>query len=140
MSPEEIKHLEFIQNVITRMNANSFSLKGWAITISSATIGIFLSTKLKEFFLIGIFASVLFWFLDAFYLHQEKKYRSLYNDAKQEAKENEPKIIQTFNMDASNYKKGFCEYIIVVFSKTLVPLYISIIIILLIAYYKLDIK
>ncbi|CAC9545622.1 hypothetical protein [uncultured Gammaproteobacteria bacterium] len=25
MLPEEIKHLEFIQNVITRMNTNSFA-------------------------------------------------------------------------------------------------------------------
>ncbi len=27
-SDEEIKHLEFIQGVITRMNSNSFQMKG----------------------------------------------------------------------------------------------------------------
>ncbi len=27
MSPEKIKHLEFIQNVITRMNTNSFQIR-----------------------------------------------------------------------------------------------------------------
>jgi hypothetical protein len=28
-SSEEVKHLEFIQGVITRMNTNSFQMKGW---------------------------------------------------------------------------------------------------------------
>ena len=33
---QKMKHLEFIQNVITRMNSNSFLIKGWAITLVSA--------------------------------------------------------------------------------------------------------
>ena len=32
------KHLEFIQQVITRMNANSFLIKGWAVTLGSGAI------------------------------------------------------------------------------------------------------
>ena len=42
---EKLKHLEFIQNVITRMNRNSFQLKGWAITIVSAILALAASTK-----------------------------------------------------------------------------------------------
>ena len=30
---QEIKHIELIQAIINRMNSNSFSIKGWAITI-----------------------------------------------------------------------------------------------------------
>lgn len=30
---DRIKYLEPVQNVITRMNTNSFQLKGWMITI-----------------------------------------------------------------------------------------------------------
>jgi len=37
---ETMQHLEFIQNVITRMNTNSFQIKGMAITIVSALIAI----------------------------------------------------------------------------------------------------
>mgnify|MGYP000871954660 CR=1 FL=1 len=31
MTDEQIKHLEFIQDVVTRMNSNSFQIKGWCI-------------------------------------------------------------------------------------------------------------
>ena len=45
MLPENIKHLEFIQNVITRMNTNSFQIKGWSIVVVSALLAIYASTK-----------------------------------------------------------------------------------------------
>jgi hypothetical protein len=32
----KLKHLEFIQNVITRMNTNSFLIKVWVATLVSA--------------------------------------------------------------------------------------------------------
>ena len=42
-SPEpteaRIKHLEFIQSVITRMATNSFLAKGWALTVAGALYG-----------------------------------------------------------------------------------------------------
>jgi len=40
MKPNE-KHLECIQNSITRMNQCSFQMKGWAITLASALIALF---------------------------------------------------------------------------------------------------
>lgn len=36
MEKEKIKHLEFIQNIINRMNLNSFQIKEWMIMIVSA--------------------------------------------------------------------------------------------------------
>ncbi len=36
-SGDRLKHLEFVQNAITRMNANSFH-KGWTITIAAALL------------------------------------------------------------------------------------------------------
>ena len=33
---QKLKHLEFIQNVINRMNSNSFLIKGWAVTLIAA--------------------------------------------------------------------------------------------------------
>ena len=74
MSPEKIKHLEFIQNVITRMNTNSFQIKGWSIVVASALLAIYASTKDNYFFLVAVFPTLIFWFLDAYYLNQERKF------------------------------------------------------------------
>ena len=32
----KIEHLKMIQGIITRMNTNSFQIKGWTITLVSA--------------------------------------------------------------------------------------------------------
>lgn len=80
MDSDTLKHLEFIQNVITRMNTNSFQIKGWAITIVSATLALYASTKNECFILVGIFPALIFWFLDAYYLTLERKFRGLYDD------------------------------------------------------------
>jgi hypothetical protein len=36
MMEKKLKHLEFIQLVITRMNVNSFLLKGWTVSLVAA--------------------------------------------------------------------------------------------------------
>ena len=73
-----IKHLEFIQNVITRHNTNSFMIKGWTITITAALFA--LAGTIKEPFvaLISIFPICVFWYLDSIFLTNERCYRSLY--------------------------------------------------------------
>ncbi len=80
MTDEQLKHLEFIQNVITRMNTNSFQIKGWAVTLVSALLAIFASTKNDYFVLAAMFPAVVLWFLDSYYLMQERKFRGLYDD------------------------------------------------------------
>ena len=45
---QEIKHLEFIQGVITRMASNSFAMKGWMIAIISALLAIYADSKPKN--------------------------------------------------------------------------------------------
>jgi len=80
MNEQQIKHLEFIQNVITRLNGNSFNIKGWAITIVAAVLALFASTGKEDFILIGVFTSLLFWLMDGYCLRQERRFRGLYND------------------------------------------------------------
>lgn len=133
ISSEEIKYLEFIQSIITRMNSNSFSIKGWATTITSAIIGIFIASKNNEFILIGVLVCTIFWLLDAYYLHQEKKYRDLYERVRISPN------ISLFDLNASIYKKGFWQYFRVVFwSKTITPLYLFIIAFLLYVFNKIQ--
>ena len=79
-----MKHLEFIQGVITRMNSNSFSMKGWMITIVSALLTVFAaSQEMNELFLfVAIIPTLLFWIMDSYYLKTEKQYRLLFYEVK----------------------------------------------------------
>ena len=60
----KIKHLEFIQSTITRMNQNSFQIKGWMITIVSALLALYARSEKKLYIFIAIVPAIVFWFLD----------------------------------------------------------------------------
>ena len=136
MEAEKLKHLEFIQNVITRMNTNSFQIKGWTITIVSATLALYAATKNCCFVLIGILPTLLFWFLDANYLTLERRFRRLYNDVAGISKN----LIDVtpFDMDIGSYIEGKCCYWSAFWSSTIRNLYlfISIMLIGIFAYVK----
>ncbi|PTX61650.1 hypothetical protein C8N46_104294 [Kordia periserrulae] len=119
MSDEKLKHLEFIQNIITRMNTNSFHLKGLCITIVSALLAIYCAEKNILIILSALFPLTVFWFLDTYYLMLERKFRSLYNDAIQKKSS-----IKEFNMNIQNYTKGNCNYWNTFFSRTIYPVYL----------------
>ena len=67
MLENKIKHLEFIQATITRMNQNSFQIKGWMITIISALLALYASSENTIYIFIAIVPAIVFWFLDAYY-------------------------------------------------------------------------
>lgn len=75
----QIKHLEFIQLVITRMNVNSFFLRGWSVTLVAALFAFAAKDINIEYVIITYISTPLFWILDGYYLSQERKYRDLYN-------------------------------------------------------------
>lgn len=116
-----MQHLEFIQNVINRHNINSFQIKTFSITIFSAITALYISSQIACLYLISFAATVMFWYLDATYLLQERRFRNLYNDAVK----NKVKI---YSMDISKYKNNKCDYFKVMFSKTIAPLYIVLIV------------
>ena len=64
----KLKHLEFIQSVISRMATNSFLFKGWAITIA-AGLSAFAAADTKAGALsIALVSTFIFWALDGYYL------------------------------------------------------------------------
>jgi hypothetical protein len=74
----KLKHLEFLQGVISRMATNSFLFKGWAITIA-AGISAFAAADTKAGALVIALASTLmFWALDGYYLWLERCFIALY--------------------------------------------------------------
>lgn len=124
MIDEQLKHIEFIQNIITRMNTNSFQIKGWTITLVSALLAIFASTKNDYFVIVAIFPAVILWFLDAYYLMQERKFRGLYNDVAGVSEQ--PKQIKQFAMRPDLYTGGKYSYWSSFTSVTIVSLHLSI--------------
>ena len=132
MLEEKLKHLEFIQSTINRMSANSFHIKGWMITIVSALLAIFATTKNADFVLVAIFPTAIFWLLDAYYLTQERKFRGLYNDVAGVTDIPEP--VKSFEMSTKAYKKGEYSYWDVFRSKTILPLHLFLIIALVVLY------
>lgn len=119
MADEKIKHLEMIQNIITRMANNSFLLKGWAVTLLA---GIFALVWEKDGFLHYLLAYIpvfMFWFLDAYYLRQERLYRGLYDEVRRSTE------TPSFSMvpPSISEKSSYC-YMNVLFSKTEAGFYI----------------
>lgn len=76
---KKLKHLEFIQNIITRMNSNSFMIKGWAVTLIAAILIFADKSNSKNYLIVPLIATVLFFLMDAYYLCMEMQYRALYN-------------------------------------------------------------
>jgi hypothetical protein len=124
MTNEQLKHLEFIQNVITRMNTNSFQIKGWAVTLASTLLAIFASTKNNYFILAAVFPTTFLWFLDAYYLMQERKFQGLYNDVAGVSEK--PKPIKLFEMRPDLYTGEKYTFLSSFFSVTILKLYLLI--------------
>ena len=117
---KKMKHMEFIQDVITRMNANSFLLKGWAVTLVIALFALDISKANVSFVKISFLPIVLFWVLDGYFLCQEKLFRNLYDDVRMK---DEIKI--DFYMKTKSSVRIFFGS---VFSKTLALFYGAIVI------------
>lgn len=126
MTDQQIKHLEFIQSVVTRMNSNSFQIKGWTITIVSALLALYASSLTVTYIFVAIAPTILFWFLDAYYLQQERKFRGVYNDIIKDTN-----IVPLFKMPIQNYTGGRYSFCCIFWSKTIAWLYGSICIALL---------
>jgi hypothetical protein len=133
MTEHKIKHLEFIQSVITRMNTNSFQIKGMSITITAALLALYANSNNPLYFFVAIIPSIIFWFLDAYYLQQERKFRGIYNDVAGLSKNEPGNIIRKFEMPLQKYiGKKYC-YWNVFWSKTIWPVYLISILLLLAA-------
>ena len=133
----KIKHLEFIQTVITRMNQNSFQIKGWMITIVSALLALYASSGKQIYILVAIVPTVIFWFLDKYYLQLERKFRGVYNVVAGLSPEDSRVDVRDFEMPIQKYQCGRYCYFNVLISRTILPLYGVVIIGLVIAYIML---
>jgi hypothetical protein len=115
MAEYKTKHLEFIQNIITRMNTNSFMIKGWSVTLISALFALAADKANLKFVLVAYIPAIMFWALDGFFLSQERQYRGLYK--KVSAIEDEKQL--DFSLDAREFNKDEKTWLRSTFSTTL---------------------
>jgi hypothetical protein len=121
-----LKEIEIIQDIIKRMAFNSFVIKGWTITLVAVTL-LLKGGKYQVF--IAFIPLFVFWFLDAYFLWQERLYRRLYNWVI----ENRLKTSEyLFNMNAYRFKDEEQSKLRIMFSITLGWFYGSILILTLI--------
>lgn len=131
--------MEFLQNVIARLNSNSFQIKSWAITIVAALLALYVDSDSNTFYiLIAIFPTILFWGSDAYCLRQERRFRCLYNDVAEIINIENRLTSIPFDMSIKKYTKGDCRYWCCFFSATIIGFYGLICIGLLIGYYLLQ--
>ncbi len=120
------KEVELIQDVIRRMALNSFLMKGWAITLVAVTL---LLKGEKYHVLIAYIPLLAFWFLDAYFLWQERLYRRLYNWVIRHRLETDEYLL---DLNAYRFKDEEQSPIRIMFSITLGWFYGAILVLLLV--------
>lgn len=134
ITEQTLKHLDYIQSTITRLNTNSFQIKGIFVTITAALLALYADKGKELFLLVPIIPALVCWFLDAYYLQQERKFRGVYNTVAGLSDEPSDKSIRPFEMPLQNYTGGKYSYLNVLFSRTIWPVYLIPMVFLLVGY------
>ena len=130
-----LKEIEIIQDIIKRMAFNSFMIKGCTITLVAVTLLLRGSTYQV---LVAFIPILVFWFLDAYFLWQERLYRRLYNWVIKNRMNTDEHL---FDMNAYRFKDEEQSKLRIMFSITLGWFYGSLFVLTLIyAIYVLSYK
>lgn len=126
-------HLKMIEDVVTRMGSNSFLIKGWSLTAMGGLMTLYFANMDKKWayylLFLCLFACMLFWICDAYYLLQERKFRNLYEEV---AKKREEEI--NFSMKISSDEKIYQCMVRPIFLKSYAPIFC--ILLILIYFFK----
>lgn len=118
------KEIDLIQGIITRMAHNSFLLKGWMVTLIAAILVLSKDTLILDdityLSLIICLPVIVFWYLDAFFLHKERCFRKLYEWVIKNRSTTNDHLYSLNYRRVSNSVDCICK---IMFSKTLFPFY-----------------
>ena len=121
----KVKHIEMIENIISRMANCSFLIKGWTLSIVAAVFGLAAKDSDIKFVLIAYVIIPFFWFLDGFYLSQERKYRALYDKVRCSDSTD-------FTMNTIEFNNGNKTWLSCIFSRTMFCFYLPLLVVILI--------
>jgi hypothetical protein len=77
-----VRHLDTLQNIISRLSQNSFTVRGWSITLVTAALAVLATQEVGgPVVLFALLPSWIFWGLDASYVRTERLFRALYDAA-----------------------------------------------------------
>lgn len=124
MDKKEIlfKEIDIIQSIINRMWTNSFTIKGWAVMLVVWVIALdkFNQDNYLGLLAMALVAILILWWLDSYFLQQERLYRKLY---KWVIENRETSDQYLFDMNPERlFRKEDC-IVFVFFSKTIRPMY-----------------
>ena len=122
---DKVKHLELILGVVNRLAGNSFLIKGWSVTLTSALFALAAARSDRRFVLLSYFPVIMFWVLDSYFLYQERLFRKLYDNIR---------IATTsdFSMDTTEVKGNAKTWTQTAFSTTLLIFHGTIVCVILI--------
>jgi hypothetical protein len=128
-------YLNILQGVVTRMAASSANCKTWCVTLVSAIIVVIADKAKPNYVWIALLPVILFFFLDAYYLGQERSFRAIYNDFIKRLKNGDATASDLFSlipMKGFNVVKITFEAIS---SFAIYPFYLTLIVLLIIGRY-----
>ena len=94
-----IAHLTMLQGVITRMGANSFTLKALSATFASAAIAALATAETPSLYyaIAALVPIIMFWVMDAQYLRYERGYRRRYERVRK------GEDVESYSLDATPF-------------------------------------
>ena len=112
------RHLEFLQQIISRLSNHSFLIKGWTVSLLTALYSLAQFEANQSFIVISYYPIIIFWFIDSYYLHLEKIFRDIYSKTVKGE-------IKSFVIDKNDSEiNTFKNYLKCLFSITIWPLYL----------------
>lgn len=119
IDPGRLKHLEMLQQVITRMAGNSFLVKGWSITLISALLALATKDKIQLMAYVALLPWLAFWMLDGFFLHQERLFRRLFDHYRAQPQDTATDFSMDTRLEDVQDKPEVKPWSAVMFSRTL---------------------
>lgn len=110
-----LKHLEMIQGVINRLGHDAFLIKGWSMAILAAGVIFIARSEVQSHAVVmAFFVPIIgFWILDGYFLSQERLFRELYDEIREQD-------ATDFAMNIMKHKgKPKCNWVVSIFSVTL---------------------
>ncbi|MBQ2815888.1 hypothetical protein IJD15_02400 [bacterium] len=130
------KEIDLIQSCITRMANNSFLIKGWLVSLIAVGFALLPETfNMRALCIISLLVCLCFWYLDGFFLKMEKLYRWKYEWVISNRLTTEdysynlnPYESNMWLPNKNNQSRKVPSILRVMFTKTLLPLYLPIIV------------
>ena len=133
------KEIDLIQGCINRMAHNSFIIKGWLISLIAVVLTLLPENfEMKWLCIVGLLVTICFWYLDGYFLKLERLFRWKYEwvivkrlDTDKWCYDLNPYNKEMWLINPDGTEKRIPKEIEVMLSKTLLPIYIPIIIVII---------